>query len=201
MVAVGLGLLFRGQGPTPVATEPTVTTAAATETPTPTPEPTPTGTPDPRHLSAAVEAQVPKGFWLKGLDGDTVVGLLNISGHGQIMLLDLITGEMKQISSATDTYSKSSIRISDRWVVWIERTELADGSIDRRLKVYDRDQGYEFELEAAPDDLDLSGNVVTWEEWVGGENSSDIFAYDLGTGTKMIVAERNTQHTKDTQFR
>jgi len=189
VLAVGLGLLFRGQRPTPGTTEPTAT-VTATCTPAPTTTPAPTGTPPPRHLSAAVEVQAPQGFWLKGLNGDTVVGLLDIKGESQIVILDLVTGEMRQVSSATDTYSKSSIRISDRWVVWVEKAELADRSTERRLKVYDRDQGYEFELEAAPDNLDLSGNVVTWEEWVGGENSSDIFAYDLGTRTKVVVAER-----------
>ncbi len=191
VVAVGLGLLFRGQRPTPGATEPTATgTPTPTMTPAPTATPPPEGTPPPRHLSAAVEVQVPEGFLrLVGLDGDTAAILIKVDGETQVAIWNLTTREVKQISSATDTYAKYPVCISDRWVAWSERAELADHSIDRRLKVYDRNQEREFELEADPEELDLSDSVVVWENW-GGENDWDVLAYDLKTRTTVTVAER-----------
>jgi len=74
--------------------------------------------------------------------------------------------------------------------VWVEKAELADRSTERRLKVYDRNQEREFELEADPDELDLSDDVVVWQNLGGGENGWDVLAYDLRTGTKLIVIER-----------
>ncbi len=189
-LAIGLSLLFRGQRPPPVVTLPTV--ATATCTPTPTMPPPPTATPGPRHLSAAVEVQTPEGFIdLMDLEGDTAVGRINVNGENQIVLIDLVSGDVRQISSAVGTAAKYSAHISDRWVVWSEYAELADRSLDRRLKVYDREQEREFTLkDAAPDWVDLSGNVVVWKEWGGWENNWDVIAYDLRIGETLTIAKR-----------
>jgi len=189
LLAVGLGLLFRGQGQTPAATGPTATTTA-TCTPAPTTTPvstaTPTGTPGPRRLSQAAPLSVPEGFRLMDLCGDTVAGSLRVNDEPQIVLLNLTTGAMKQISSATGTDSKGSARISARWVVWIEMTETAVTPYDRWLKAYDREAEHEYTLKANyPIELDLSGGVVVWEEYRG-----DILAQDLGTGQRWAIAER-----------
>ncbi len=188
LLAVGLGLLFRGQRQTPVATEPTATvTTTCTPAPTTTPvsAATPTGTPGPRHLSAAVEVPVPEGFRLMDLRGDTVAGSLRVNDEPQIVLLNLTTGAMKQISSATGTEAKYSARLSDSWVVWLETTES-----EVRLKTYNRETESEYTVEVRSlAALDLSGDVVVWEEWGGQENQDDIFAQDLRTGQRWTIAQ------------
>jgi len=200
LLAVGLGLLFRGQRQTPVATEPTATvTTTCTPTPTMTPVSTatptpalPTGAPGPRHLSAAVEVQVPQGFRLMDLCGDTVAGSLRVNDEPQIVLLNLTTGAMKQVSSAPGTRVKYFARISDSWVVWIEVVESADGWPEYRLKAYDRETGRESTLETGTVyELDLSGDIVVWQEWQGRENvnASDIYAQNLRTGQRWTIAE------------
>jgi len=196
VLAVGLGLLFRGQRPTPGTTEPTATcTPTPTTTPVSTATPTltpalPAGTPLPRRLSQAAPLSAPEGFWLMDLEEDTVVGGIVVNDEIQIVLLDLTTGAVKQVSSATGTDGKGSAHVSGRWVVWTEEVELADRSIERRLKVYDRQEEREFALEAAPHEVDLSGDVVVWEEWRGWENRYDLFAYNLRTGETLSIAER-----------
>ena len=198
VVAVGLGLLFRGQRPAPEVAQTTETaTATCTPAPTTTPAPTetpatPEGTPPPRHLSAAVEVPVqnPEGFGPMHLCGDTMVGDTLINGEQQLVTLDLTTGEMRQISSAPGTTVKYFARISESWVVWIEQeANPPDGPLERQLKVYDREKQREFTLEAAaPSSLDLAGDMVVWE---GG---GDVFAHNLRTGQRWTVAGRpNTQ--------
>jgi len=196
VLAVGLGLLFRGRPQPPVATGPTAT-ATTTYTPTTTPvsaaTPTPAlpeGTPGPRRLSAAVQVPVPEGFLdLEDVEGNTIVGRTRVSDVPQIVLMDLVSGDVRQISHTVGRGSYAA-HISGPWVVWIEIAESADGSDERRLKAYDRETDHEFALEAAPYDLDLSGDVVVWEEWRGQETNWDVFAYNLRTGQQWVIAER-----------
>ncbi len=188
-LAIGLSLLFRGQRPPPVATE-AAATATATCTPTPTMPPPPTATPGPRHLSAAVEVQVqnPEGFGPMHLCGDTMVGDTLINGEQQLVTLDLTTGEMRQVSSAPGTRVKYFARISESWVVWIEVVGSADNWPERHLKAYDRETGREYTVEANTTyELDLSGDVVVWEERV---NDNNVFAQNLRTGQRWTIAER-----------
>ncbi len=176
-------LLFRGEQQGPPVVEATATT---------TPEPT--GTPPPRRLGQPVQVPVPAGFLdLMDLEGDTAVGRINVDGENQIVLIDVVTGKARQISSATGTQAKYSARISDHWVVWCEYAVLADHSLDERLKVYDREGEREYALEGATaGEVDLSGDVVVWQEWRGREsvNLYDLYAYNLRTGQAWTIAER-----------
>lgn len=43
---------------------------------------------------------------------------------------------------------------------------------------------------AAPSALDLSGDVVVWEEWQEGENNYDVYAHNLRTGQRWTVTGR-----------
>jgi len=135
---------------------------------------------------------VPVGFFaVEGLKGDSAVGIVRVDGKNQIVLIDLNSRDVWQISSASEIPGKYSSRISDAWIVWAEETELPDRSFDRRLKVYDRKQGHEFALEGSvPDLVDLSGDVVVWQEWGGEENNWDIVAHNLRTGQRWSFGQR-----------
>ncbi len=186
-LAIGLSLLFRGQRPPPVVTLPTVATATCTPMPTPPvpaapaqAPPPPTATPGPRHLSAAVEVQVPEGFRLEGLEGNIVVGDVEVNGTYQTILLDLVSGEV------IETYARPMALVSSRWAVGVESTELADGSRQRWLRIYDRQTDAEHTIEAKyPVELDLSDDVMVWDEYRG-----DVFAQNLRTGQRWTIAER-----------
>jgi len=136
----------------------------------------------PRRLGPAEEIPVPEGFRLEGLIGDMVVGDVQVGDTCHTVLLDL---NSRQI---TETYNRCWSLVSDRWLVGTESAEATDGSRRGRLKVYDRQTEEEYTVEAEdPVQVGLSGDVVVWQTY--GSNS-DIFAQDLRTGRRSVIARR-----------
>ncbi|MGC9023535.1 MAG: hypothetical protein ACP5NB_01670, partial [Chloroflexia bacterium] len=131
--------------------------------------------------------------WLQGLYDDTAVGIIVGEGtESQVVIVDLITGRMRQISSAVDTAYKASARISGRWVVWIESIRTPEGRWEYWLKGYDLEQNHEFRLDAVPVGVeDMWGDVVVWVEREKSPSpycQGNVLAQNLATGQKWTVA-------------
>lgn len=169
--------------------------------PTETTLPTPSPTMVPLHLSTITEIVQPtETFTLEGLYDDKAVGSIGVGEESQVVILDLNTGEMRQISTPVDNIRyKAMAHISARWVVWyegfLEPVSGPGGSLfPGRLMVYDLDRRREFQLtDVFPaTSPDLSGDIVVWDQFdfENRENGIDIFACDLAAGRIWSVTPR-----------
>ena len=157
------------------------------------PTPAPTDTPGPLRLGPAVQVSLTFPIYdLAGLHGDTAVLIGPVDDVGQVLLVDLVSGQVTQASRATG-WGCVSAAVSDAWVVCVEQVESTEHPpAITRLKYYDRATGQEHLLAGvAPRWMELSGDVVVWMEFnYEGEYGRDIRAQDLRTGRQWAIAQR-----------
>ncbi len=143
---------------------------------------------------------VPAEFGMYDLCGDRVVGVARRDhGPSQVVVLNLSTGQVQQISSAIDTRDKYEALVSERWVIWTEESGVPDHF--QWLKAYNLENDQEIEWESGTSsasylDPSLSGDIVVFSRLrheSAGDNlpslaKSDIVAHNLATGEEWIVA-------------
>ncbi len=123
------------------------------------------------------------------VEGDFVIWRSYENVQTNVMAYDLQTGEEWRVSSLPG--GKSSIRISDNYVVW-EDAATTTGQVIPVVRVYDLAIRRELAVgsaDHASTHPDISGKTVVWNDgrnsqdgWVG-----DIYGYDLQTGKEIPI--------------
>lgn len=134
-----------------------------------------------------------ENFVLEGLYGDTAIGI-TAGEKNQVLLVDLVSGQVRRLDRSVDAKYRTSPCISERWAVWDESFVTPDGQYagDRSV-AYDLRLDREFQVPITKTthglEVALSGDIVVWSEIIDYYSSgSDIFARNLDTEQGWIVA-------------
>jgi hypothetical protein len=127
------------------------------------------------------------------VDGNYVVWQSYEDGQSNVVAYHLQTGEERCISSLPG--GKSSLRISDRYVVWAETLAVPD-VYKRTIRVYDLISRKEMSVSSSGDYPDISDNRIVWNESRNPQEplETGIYGYDLVRNVEFPVVVGPGRH-------